>query len=241
MGGDLAPSLGGERKEISRTGFSNDLLLGKIPTLTPRISDDFFSYFSHQLYFSILCVFCLSLVVWNLIYTHRLYITFFFTKTEKFLLGPSMKYVTLFLADFWPPLPVTLCHTSRNPSKKRHTSWPPIFRRPSTQILEKSPLYKFYLNCSRRFLSGVLSGLVFVRCPSVTIHLLQQKVKHHFNFMFHLYDKFFYKRDVTCSWPLSLSQTVTPSRIPPPSSVMYFRDGPLETLFDSFRTLHHIL
>ena len=36
-----------------------------------------------------------------------------------------------------------------------------------------------------------------------------------------------YKRDVTCAWPPSpLSQTVTPTRTPPPSSVTYFMDGP---------------
>src|SRR6218665_2720377 len=96
--------------------------------------------------------------------------------------GPSIKYVTLFLANFDPPPPVTLCHPSRDPPKVRHTSRTPTFSRPSTKIPDKWPLYKFYLNCSRRFLSGVLSGLVFVRSPSVTIHLLQQKVKHHFKF-----------------------------------------------------------
>src|SRR6218665_1634709 len=86
--------------------------------------------------------------------------------------------------------PVTLCHTSRAPPKERHTSRrpPPHFSRPSTKIL-----YKFYLNCSRRFLYGeVLSGgpLSGRFCPgwflsvplSATIHLLQQKVKHHFKF-----------------------------------------------------------
>ena len=37
-----------------------------------------------------------------------------------------------------------------------------------------------------------------------------------------------YKCDVTCSLPpLPLSQTVTPSRTPSPSSVTYFMDGPL--------------
>ena len=30
--------------------------------------------------------------------------------------GPSIKYVTLFFHEFWPPAPVTLYHTSRNPS-----------------------------------------------------------------------------------------------------------------------------
>jgi len=32
------------------------------------------------------------------------------------------------------------------------------------------------------FVWKVLSGVVFVRSPFVRIHLLQQKVKHHFNF-----------------------------------------------------------
>src|SRR6218665_675657 len=85
---------------------------------------------------------------------------------------------------FTPPLP---CHTSRDPSppKVRHTSrTPQIFTlgldcRPSTQIPDKTPLYKFYFNCSRRFLSGgFCPGWFLFVPPSVTIHLLQQKVKH---------------------------------------------------------------
>src|SRR6218665_3945303 len=45
--------------------------------------------------------------------------------------------------------------------------------------------------------------------------------------MFHMYDNFFYKRDVTCSDP---SPCFKPSHLlkpPPPSSVTYFMDGPL--------------
>src|SRR6218665_3221476 len=99
---------------------------------------------------------------------------------------------------FWPILTPSPCHTfshiQRHPPEVRHTSrTPPICSRPSTKIPDKSPLYKFYFNCSRRFLSeGVLSGgLLSGRfCsgwflsvpPSVTIHLWQQKVKHHFKF-----------------------------------------------------------
>src|SRR6218665_1148337 len=80
--------------------------------------------------------------------------------------GPSIKYITLFLANFDPP--VTLCHTSRDPRKVRHTSrtpTPPIFSRPSTKIPYKSPLYKFYLNCSRRFLSGCFVRVGFCAFP----------------------------------------------------------------------------
>ena len=36
----------------------------------------------------------------------------------------------------------------------------------------------------------------------------------------------FLKCDVTCPWTPPLSQTVTPSRTPSPSSVTYFTDGP---------------
>src|SRR6218665_1412677 len=72
-------------------------------------------------------------------------------------LGPSIKYVTLFFANFYPSPPVTLCHTSRDPPKVglRHTSRPPIFIRPSTKNPDKSPVYKFCLNCSRGFYQGV--------------------------------------------------------------------------------------
>src|SRR6218665_3215378 len=101
-------------------------------------------------------------------------------------MGPSIKYVTLFLANFDPLPLVTLCHTSRDPSKVRHTSrTSPIFNRPSTKIPDKSLLYKFYLNCSEVLSRGGAGGLLSRRfCPgwflfvppSVTIHLLQQKV-----------------------------------------------------------------
>src|SRR6218665_27223 len=66
--------------------------------------------------------------------------------------GPSIKYVTL----FWPIFTPSPCHTlSHNPGPPESTSHildPPIFS--STKILDKSPLYKFYLNCSQRFFSG---------------------------------------------------------------------------------------
>src|SRR6218665_29174 len=67
--------------------------------------------------------------------------------------GPSIKYVTLFLANFYPPPPGTLRHTSRDPPKVRHTSQTtfPISIRPSTKNPDKSPLYKFFFNCSRGF------------------------------------------------------------------------------------------
>src|SRR6218665_2496154 len=88
-------------------------------------------------------------------------------------MGPSIKYSTLFLDNF-DPLP---CHTLSyipGPPKKYVThlgpSRPPIFSRPSTKNPDKSPLYKFSLNCWRGFVRGsfvwkVLSGVVFVHSP----------------------------------------------------------------------------
>jgi len=86
---------------------------------------------------------------------------------------PSIKYVILFLANFYPPPPVTLFHTSRDPQKYvTHLVPPRFFSRPSTKNPDKIPMHKFSLNCSRGFCPGgfvrgslvwkVLSGLVFV-------------------------------------------------------------------------------
>ena len=134
---------------------------------------------------------------------------------------------------FWPiltpPPPVTLCHTFRDPPESTtHISDPPIFSRPSTKTPHNGPLYKFYLNCSRRFLSGGFVRVGFCPFPLLSQYICyNRKLNITLNFMFHIYDKNLYKRDVTCSWPPSpLSQTVTPSRTPSPSSVTYFMDGP---------------
>src|SRR6218665_1262751 len=99
-------------------------------------------------------------------------------------MGPSIKYVTLFLANF-DPLPChTLSHIPGAPPKVRHTSrTSPIFSRPITKSPgQKSPVQILSQLFAEVFVRMILSGLVFVRSPSVTIHLLQQKVKHHFKF-----------------------------------------------------------
>src|SRR6218665_3795469 len=95
-----------------------------------------------------------------------------------------MKYVTL----FWPILTPSPCHTSRDPPKVRHTSRTPYFlvglvqnpgQKPSVQIL--SQLFAGVL--SEGLLSGRFGPGWFLSVPpSVRIHLLQQKVKHHFKF-----------------------------------------------------------
>ena len=103
--------------------------------------------------------------------------------------GPSIQYVTLFFANFDPlPLSHFVTHPG-TPQRTSHISDPPflIFSRPSTKNSDKNPLYKFSLNCLRGFFKvslvwKVLFGVVFVRSPSVRIHLLQQKVKYHLKF-----------------------------------------------------------
>src|SRR6218665_266220 len=81
-------------------------------------------------------------------------------------LGPSIEYVTLFLANFDPP--VTLCHTFLDPPPKvRHTSRPPRFL---ALLVQKS---RTKVPCTNSISivrggfcpGGVLSGLVFVRSP----------------------------------------------------------------------------
>src|SRR6218665_2212287 len=96
------------------------------------------------------------------------------------------------LGIFYPPHP---CHTSSHipgpPESTSHISETPQFLKSLVQKTgSKAPLHKFCLNCSRGFCSGgflrgsfvwkVLSWVVFVRSRSVRIHMLQQKVKHHF-------------------------------------------------------------
>src|SRR6218665_2796347 len=90
----------------------------------------------------------------------------------------------IFLANFDPPFPChILSHIPGPPESTSHISdHPPIFSRLSTKIPDKRSLYKFCLNCSRRFCWGFCPGWFLSVSPSFTIHLLQQKVKHHFKF-----------------------------------------------------------
>src|SRR6218665_2711350 len=98
--------------------------------------------------------------------------------------GPSIKCVTLFLANFDPLSPLSHFVTHPGTPRKYVTYLgPPRFLVSLVQNSQQSPLYKFYLNCSRRFLSrGFCPGWLLFVLPSVTIHLLQQNVKHHFKF-----------------------------------------------------------
>src|SRR6218665_876158 len=95
---------------------------------------------------------------------------------------PKVRHV-IFLANFDP---LSLSHFVTHPWTPESTSHisdhPPIFSRLSTKIPDKRSLYKFCLNCSRRFCRGFCPGWFLSVSPSFTIHLLQQKVKHHFKF-----------------------------------------------------------
>src|SRR6218665_1414689 len=90
----------------------------------------------------------------------------------------------IFLANFDPPFPVTFCHTSLDPPKVRHTSR--TTRRFLVGLVQKS---RTNVPCTNS-VSIVRGGFVGEFCPgwflsvspSFTIHLLQQKVKHHFKF-----------------------------------------------------------
>src|SRR6218665_1165033 len=108
-------------------------------------------------------------------------------------LGPSIKYVKLFLANLDHPPPVTLCHTSRDPPQVCNTSRNPPFLVILVQkTWTKVPCTNSLSIVHGAFVRGVLSeGLLSGRfCPgwflsvppSASIHLLQQKVKNHFKF-----------------------------------------------------------
>src|SRR6218665_366412 len=90
--------------------------------------------------------------------------------------------------QFCPP--VTLCHTSRDHSPKvRHTSRTPPFlvglvqkswtKVPCTNYIS---IVRKGSQIVRKGVRGFCPGWFFSVPPSITIHLFQQKVKHHFKF-----------------------------------------------------------
>src|SRR6218665_4211787 len=119
------------------------------------------------------------------------------------LKGPSIKYVTLFLAKFDPPSPVTLCHTSRNPPKKYATHLgSPIFSRPSTKKPRQNACTNSLSIVRGGFCPGVLSEVFslegFVRGGFCSFPLLSEYICYNkklnitLNFRFHINDKKIY-------------------------------------------------
>src|SRR6218665_626597 len=101
--------------------------------------------------------------------------------------------------------PLPLSHFVTHPGTPRkyvtHLD-PPNSSRPSTKIPDKSSLYKFYLNCSQRFLSGGFVRVGFCPFPLLSQYICyNRKLNITLNFMFHMYGKHLYKRDVRCSSP----------------------------------------
>src|SRR6218665_1720443 len=101
-------------------------------------------------------------------------------------MGPSIKYVTLFLANFDPPPPVKLCHTSWDPPKVRHTSRTPRFlvslvqkprQKPPVQILSQLFMGPFV----REFCQGVFCLEGFVRNGFCPFPLLSQYISYNKN------------------------------------------------------------
>src|SRR6218665_3261128 len=98
--------------------------------------------------------------------------------------------------------------------------------------MHKKPRTKAPCTNSLSLVHGAYCPGLFLSIPlaSVRIHLLQQKVRHqshHFKFHVSLcMIKIFISVTSHALDPSPLSQTVTPSRTPSPSSVTYFMDGP---------------
>src|SRR6218665_3336631 len=115
-------------------------------------------------------------------------------------MGPSIKYVTLFLANF-DPLP---CHTLSHipgPPKVRHTSRTPRFLVGLVQKTQTKAPCTNSLSivrggiCPGGFVRGVfcLEGFVrrgFCQFPLLSEYICyNKKVNITLNFMFHMYDK----------------------------------------------------
>ena len=144
--------------------------------------------------------------------------------------GPPIKYVTLFLANFDSPPPVTLCHmcTSRDPQNYvTHLGPTPPF---PVGLVQKTRTKAPCTNslsiirggfCSGFFSWGLLSGRF---CPGWLLSVLllseyicyDRKLNITLNFMFHMYDKSFFKCDVTCSLSPSACHKLSQYLLGPP-------------------------
>src|SRR6218665_931876 len=146
--------------------------------------------------------------------------------------GPSIKYVTLVLANFKPPPLVTLCHTYRDPQKYVTHLGPPILLVDLVQKTRtKAPCTNSFSMVRGGFCKGVCQRVFclesFVRggfCPFPLLSeyiCLTKKVEHHFNFMFHMYDKKFISVTSRALDPLPCHKLSPLLGLPLPSSVTY--------------------
>ena len=134
--------------------------------------------------------------------------------------------------QFWPPPPVTLCYTSREPPKIRQTSLTPRFL---VGLVQKSQT-KVPCTNSISIVREDFCPAGFVRCDFCPFPLLSQcicynrKLNITLNFMFLMYDKNVYRRDVTCSWPPSPCHKLAHLLGPPPLERDVLYDWPLNYL-----------
>ena len=146
-------------------------------------------------------------------------------------LGAVHKVRHAIFGQFWPPSPChTLSHIPEPPRKYVTHLGPPQFL---VGLVQKSRTKVPCTNCISIVCGGFCPG-GFVRVGFCPFPLLShnRKLNITLNFMFHMYDKNVYKRDVTCSWPLSPSVTNCHSfSNPSPSSVTHFMDGPMIVIY----------
>src|SRR6218665_3609056 len=134
----------------------------------------------------------------------------------------------LFLANFDPSSPLSHFVTHPGtPKSTSHISDPaPRFLVGLVQKTQtKAPVQILSHLFVGAFVGGFCQG-VFCPFPLLSEYICyNRKLKITLNFMFHMYDKKIYKRDVTRACPLPPSQTVTPSRTPSPleRDVLYGR------------------
>src|SRR6218665_1391784 len=114
-------------------------------------------------------------------------------------MGPSIKYVTLFLANFAPSPCHTLSHIP-GPPKVRHTSRTPRFSVGLVQKPgEKPPVQILSQLFAGAFVRGHCQGIFCLECfvrggfcpfPLLSEYICyNRKLKITLNFMFHKYDK----------------------------------------------------
>src|SRR6218665_2517405 len=115
--------------------------------------------------------------------------------------GPSIKYVTLFLANFDPPAAChNLSHIPGPPESTSHISDPPILVGLVQKSQTKVPCTNSISIVRGSFCSGGFVRVGFYPFPLLSQYICyNRKLNITLNFMFHMYDKNLYKRDVTCS------------------------------------------